>query len=427
MHRIITQWDAAGWRPSQGDIDRYGREIPDDLYQTPEFERIISLKARTEAVARHLTEFLRRTDPFAKTIVFCVDQEHAEEMRAALSRLRPDMMRAHPDYVCRVVSDEGSIGRGHLSRFQDVERATPVILTSSQMLTTGVDMPTCRNVVLLRLIGSMTEFKQIIGRGTRVRDDYGKLFFNILDYTGSATRLFADPEFDGEPEVEIEAGIDEEPAPPEAEPEPGEPEPPGPLPPDEPDGPPRKFCFDGGQVAIAAHLVYELDANGRQLRVVQYTDYTAEQVRTLYTSAADLRDAWADPEDRAAVIEALRDRGIDFDELAEAADQPDADPFDLLCHIAYNAPLRTRRERARRLRSERKDFWDQYSPEARAILDELLEKYAAHGAAQFVMPEVLEVPPINGRGNVMEIAEKFGGEGPLADAVQRLQTLLYSE
>ncbi len=194
VHRIITQWDAAGWRPSQGDIDRYGREIPDEVYETPDFERIISLKARTEAVAKHLTAFLKKTDRFAKTIVFCVDQEHADEMRRALNNLNADLVQQYPDYVCRVVSDEGSIGRGHLSRFQDVERATPVILTTSQMLTTGVDMPTCKNVVLLRIINAMTEFKQIIGRGTRVRDDYGKLFFNILDYTGSATRLFADPD-----------------------------------------------------------------------------------------------------------------------------------------------------------------------------------------------------------------------------------------
>ena len=198
------------------------------------------------------------------------------------------------------------------------------------------------------------------------------------------------------------------------------------MPPEPPDEPRRKFYFDGGQVSIAAHLVYELDANGRQLRVVQFTDYTAEQVRTLYTSAADLRDAWADPEDRAAVIEKLAERGIDFDELAESANQPDADPFDLLCHIAFNAPLRTRRERARRLQAERKDFWDQYSPEARAILDELLEKYAAHGTAQFVMPDVLEVPPISGHGNVMEIAEKFGGEEDLLTQFGNLQTLLYS-
>ena len=164
-------------------------------------------------------------------------------------------------------------------------------------------------------------------------------------------------------------------------------------------------------------MVYELDANGRQLRVVQFTDYTAEQVRTLYTVAADLRDAWADPEDRAAVIEKLAERGIDFDELAESANQPDADPFDLLCHIAFNAPLRTRRERARRLQAERKDFWKQYGPEARAILEELLEKYAAYGAAQFVMPDVLAVPPISAHGNVMEISGKFGGEDKLLRAV----------
>jgi type I restriction enzyme R subunit len=430
VHRIVTQWDAVGWRPSAGDIDRFGREIPDEVYETPDFERIIALKARTDAVAKHLTAFLQRTDRFAKTIVFCVDQEHADEMRRALGNLNADLMREHPDYVCRVVSDERRIGRGHLDRFQDVETLTPVILTTSQMLTTGVDVPTCKNIVLLRVINSMTEFKQIIGRGTRVRVEYGKLFFNILDYTGSATRLFADPEFDGEPDELEEVSIDapEPPEPPEGESPDDVPEPPGPLPPEPPeppDGPRRKFYFDGGAVSIAAHLVYELDANGRQLRVVQFTDYTAEQVRTLYTSAADLQEAWADPEDRAAVIENLAERGIDFDELAESANQPDADPFDLLCHIAFNAPLRTRRERARRLRSERKDFWDQYTREARAILEELLEKYAAHGTAQFVIPEVLEVPPISEHGNVMEIAEVFGGEEALAAAVGRLQTLLY--
>jgi type I restriction enzyme, R subunit len=167
------------------------------------------LKARTHAVARHLTEFLRKTDRFAKTIVFCVDQEHADEMRRVLSNLNADLVRQHPDYVCRVTSDEGDVGRGHLSRFQDLETWTPTILTTSQMLTTGVDAPTCKNVVLLRVINAVTEFKQIIGRGTRVRDDYGKLWFNILDYTGSATRLFADPEFDGDPSIETEQTIDE--------------------------------------------------------------------------------------------------------------------------------------------------------------------------------------------------------------------------
>ncbi|HZZ26984.1 MAG TPA: helicase-related protein [Pirellulales bacterium] len=168
------------------------------------------MKARTEAVSRHLTDYLKRTDRFAKTIVFCVDQEHADEMRRALNNLNADLVRDNPDYVCRVTSDEGDIGRGHLSNFQDLERRTPVILTTSQLLTTGVDAPTVQNIVLVRIINSMTEFKQIIGRGTRVRDDYGKLFFSILDYTGSATRLFADPDFDGDPSIETEVTIDEE-------------------------------------------------------------------------------------------------------------------------------------------------------------------------------------------------------------------------
>ena len=267
---------------------------------------MVALRARTEAIARHLTDFLKKTDRFAKTIVFCVDQEHASEMRTALNNLNSDLVAQYPDYVCRVTADEGDIGRGHLSRFQDVETKTPTILTTSQLLTTGVDAPTCKNVVLARVVGSMSEFKQIIGRGTRVRDDYGKLWFNIIDYTGSATRLFADPAFDGDParitEEEIDAdgevtSVTET----ETEPEPttpgdGEPEiiePPA----DER----RKFYFDGGQVEIVAHLVYELDPNGKQLRVVRYTDYAAEAVRTLCPTAPALREQWADPD------KALRD------------------------------------------------------------------------------------------------------------------------
>ena len=209
VHRIVTQWDAAGWRPSKDDLDRYGRQIPDDVYTTGDFERRVALRARTQAVARHLTDFLKKTDRFAKTIVFCVDQEHASEMRAALNNLNADFVQQYPDYVCRVTSDEGDIGRSHMQRFQDVETRTPAILTTSQLLTTGLDAPTCRNVVLVRLVNSMVEFKQIIGRGTRVRDDYAKLTFNILDYTGTATRNFADPAFDGDPAFATEEEIDE--------------------------------------------------------------------------------------------------------------------------------------------------------------------------------------------------------------------------
>jgi type I restriction enzyme R subunit len=197
VHRIVTDVDATGWRPSKEELDRYGRPIPDDEYQTPDFEKIVVLKARTQAIAKSLTDFLKKSDPYAKTIIFCVDQEHADEMRQALNNLSADLVKQHPDYVVRVVSDEGDIGRGYLSRFQELETLTPVLVTTSKLLTTGVDIQTCKNIAIVRVVNSMTEFKQIIGRGSRVRADYGKLWFSILDYTGSATRLFADPDFDG--------------------------------------------------------------------------------------------------------------------------------------------------------------------------------------------------------------------------------------
>ncbi len=211
VHRIITTYDALGWRPSQGELDRYGKEIPDEEYQTKDFERAVALLARTKAIAKSITDFLKKTNRFDKTIVFCVDQEHADELRRQLNNLNADLVRQNPNYVCRVTSDEGDVGLGHLSKFQDVETdaKSPVILTTSQLLTTGVDAPTCKNIILARVVNSMVEFKQIIGRGTRLRDDYGKYFFNILDFTQS-TRLFADPEFDGDPAVITEQAIDDE-------------------------------------------------------------------------------------------------------------------------------------------------------------------------------------------------------------------------
>ena len=436
VHRIMTTWDAVGWRPSQTDLDRYGREIPDEEYQTRDFERVIALRKRTEAIARHLTDFMKKTDRFAKTIVFCVDQEHADTMRHALNNLNSDLVQQYPDYVCRVTSEEGQIGRGHLGRFQDVETNSPVILTTSKLLTTGVDAPTCKNIVLARVVDSMTDFKQIIGRGTRVRDDYGKLYFNILDYTGSATRLFADPDFDGEPALITEEQVDEDgitiPTTYEiiedrsisAETE--ETYPVDQTIDDDTEGPPRKYYFDGGQVEIAAHLVYELDPDGKQLSVVKFTDYAADKVRTLYPSAANLKTQWANPEKRSEIIEKLAERGIDFDELAQVTQQLQADPFDLLCHVAFNAPLRTRRERADRLRKEKKDFFDQYSQEAQTILNELLEKYAEHGTAQFLIPDILKVPPLSKHGNVVEITNLFGGPDQLRAAVHQLQSLLYA-
>ena len=435
VHRIITTADAAGWRPSKGELDRFGREIPDAEYGTKDFERVVALRARTEAIARNLTEFLMKNDRFGKTIIFCVDMDHAEAMRYALNNLNADIIQQHPDYVVRVVSDEGKIGRGHLDRFMELETLVPTLVTTSQMLTTGVDVPTCKNIVLARVINSMTDFKQIIGRGTRVRDDYGKYFFSILDYTGSATRLFADPDFDGdpaliteeemndagepvgEPEVLSEEDVGAVPEPPEVPPE---------LSDETSETPPRKFYVDHGSVEIAAHLVYELDADGKQLRVVRFTDYTAEKVRSMCPSAAALRSKWSSAEERATILEALEERGISLEELMTAAKQPDADPFDLLCNVAFNAPLRTRRERAEALRREQKVFFDGYGAKAHQVLNDILEKYIDYGVAQFQIPAILKVPPISERGTVMEIAAMFGGAEKLRTAVNQLQALLYA-
>jgi type I restriction enzyme R subunit len=321
-----------------------------------------------------------------------------------------------------------------------------VILTTSRLLTTGVDVQTCKNVVLVRVIESMTEFKQIIGRGTRVRDDYGKLYFSILDYTGSATRMFADPEFDGEPVLETQVQVDDE-----GEDRPGteevvEPqqtegqagdteessdddganEGEGEGEPGGGDTGPMKYYVEGGAGGVATELEYELDPEGNNLGVVLIHQYAADKVRTLCGTLAEFRSRWADPQQRAEIVALFEDRGVSFDQLAAAANQPDADPFDLLCHLAFNAPLRTRRERAERLRKDRRDFFDRYGPEARAILEELLDKYADHGTGQFTLPDVLEVTPISEHGNVMEIASLFGGPERLVQAVHQLQTILYA-
>ncbi|MBN1220856.1 MAG: DEAD/DEAH box helicase family protein, partial [Anaerolineae bacterium] len=441
VHRIITDYDAFGWRPDPGQLDRYGRVIPDEEYQTGDFHRAVFLKAHTRAVAKHITEFLKKTDRMNKTIVFCVDQEHAAEMRRQLRQLNQDLVRQYPNYITRITSDEGKFGKTRLDEFTDVDRDVPTIVTTSKLLTTGVDVPTCKNIVIARVVNSMVEFKQIIGRGTRLRDDYGKLVFDILDYT-KASRLFEDPEFDGDParitEEQIDSegntlagtastlmdeafeetsdltgfqnlsGLEDEPQIREDRPYYS-----------------RKYYVDEGQVEIVAHLVYELDPQGNRLKMVKYTDYTAAQVRTLYPTAVILREQWSDPHHRQDLLKLLEDRGIDLDHLREVTSQPEADPFDLLCHLAFNAPLRTRRERAARVRQNKPDFFEQYGPLAQAVLNDLLDKYTDYGLAQFTIPDILKVPPISDRGSLKEIADSFSGPQQLRAAVNTLQQLIY--
>ena len=443
VHRVITTVDAAGWRPSKDELDRYGREVPDDEYQTKDFERVVALRSRTRAMARHLTDLLKGTDRFAKTLVFCVDQEHAAEMRQELLNLNSDLVKQYPDYVCRVTADEGAIGLTHLSHFQDVDKPTPVILTTSQLLTTGVDAEMVKNVVLARVVGSRSEFKQIVGRGTRLKVDYGKEYFNIIDFTGTATSHFADPDFDGDParieeviidEAGEQVGITEAKVEAPQEDVPVEYElPEEQIGPDsgiiitEPPVEPRKFYIDGGEVEVIGHLVYDLDTDGKKLQVVKYTDYSGRAVRTLYPTREALQSAWANPDTRSEVLRELTERGISFAELASSSEQPDADPFDLLCHLAWNAPLLTRRQRAEAAKRKTQDLFAQYGDTAREILTLLLDRYIERGILQFnALSELMKVQPFDRYGSPSEIATRhFGGVRGMKDAVSRLQTALY--
>jgi type I restriction enzyme R subunit len=429
VRRVVTDVDAVGWRPDPGLLDRFGREVPDGLYGTKEFERILSLLGRTEAIARHLSDYMRKTGRYAKTIVFCVDQEHALDMVKAIRSCNTDITRDRADYVVRIVSDEGQIGRRHLDRFQDPERDFPVIVTTSKLLSTGVDVPTCRNIVLFKPINSMVEFKQIIGRGTRLFVDQDKLWFTILDYVG-ATGLFADPDFDGIPELTAEETINEE-GEITSSTETGEAvdaaeEPEGPIVLIDEEEEPRKYYVDGVEVRVIHEVVQELDPSGKQLRVRRFDDYTRDQVRTLYGNAGAIRAAWRDPERRDIVIAELASRGISFEQLAESTGRTDADPFDLLIHVAFNAPLRSRRERAETVRREHKGFFETFGPQAREVLDYLLAKYADYGVAQLTDLHILELPDVPVQGTVIEIAGLFGGVDKLKEATRQLQDMIYA-
>ena len=428
--RVIPSVDATGWIPDKGQLDRFGREVPYGLYETKDFERIVSLFTRTKAVAKHFTDYLKRTDRFAKTMVFCVDQEHAQDMRRALHNANSDLTVKHPHYVARVVSDEGKIGRKFLDDFQDPEKKTPVILTTSQMLTTGVDAPTCRNIVLFKPINSMVQFKQIIGRGTRLFPDKDKLWFSIIDYAG-ATRLFTDPEFDGFPEFMSQEEIDElgnqvpdsytviegE----EVEEEEEE----GLQLGEEPEGEIRKYYVDNVEVRIVHEMAYELDPEGNKLRTWKFTDYTRDKVRKLFPSANELRSKWTQTEERQHIIDALEARGISLEHLAEVTGQPDADPFDLLMHVAFNAALRTRRERVDHVKKAKKDYFQEYGTEAREIIMMLLDKYTEFGVTQLTDPNILKIPPISQKGSPFEIAKIFGGIKKLRRVLNDLQKFLY--
>lgn len=437
VHRVVTETDATGFRPEEGQLDDNGELIPDGIYTTPDFENTLSYLPRTKAVVKHLYNFMVKYGRFDKTIVFCVNQEHADQFRREISNLNTDLVQQYPDYVVRIVSEEGDIGKGHLGRFMDIDEPIPVIVTTSKLLSTGVDVPTCKNIVIFRTINSMTEFKQIVGRGTRVREDKEKLFFTILDYTGSATRNFADPDFDGEPPLITEDEIDGDgniidgdewiPDPPTDEPDDWEDN-------DDTDEPPtggsggeprRKYYISEGTVSIVAESVQILDANGK-LRTVQFTQYAKEQITTMFPSMNDFRSKWNDLQERQHILDELENNGISIDQLMEITKQQDVDPFDLLCFVAFDLKPLTRKQRADLLKKNKPDFFAHYSERAKEVLNLILEKYVDYGLNQ-IRPDIISVEPIAQQGNPIEIVNEFGGIDEFKKAIEELQTLLYAE
>lgn len=433
VHRIVTETDATGFRPEDGQRDDNGELIPDGIYSTPDFENSLSYLPRTKAVVKHLYHFMLKNGRFDKTIVFCVNQEHADQFRREISNLNNDLVQKYPDYAVRIVSEEGDVGKGHLGKFMDIDEPLPVIVTTSKLLSTGVDVQTCKNIVLFKTVNSPTEFKQIIGRGTRVREDKEKLFFTILDYTGSATRNFADPDFDGEPPLITEAEINGE-----GEVIPGtetiitDTEPLFENDDDEFEGninddggqPRRKYYISEGEVTIAAETVQILDASGK-LRTVQFTQFAKEQITTMFPSINDFRSRWNDLKERKHIIEELENNGISIEQLMDITKQKETDPFDLLCFVAFDLKPLTRKQRADLLKKNKPDFFAHYSDRAKQVLNMILEKYVEFGLNQ-IRPDIISAEPIRREGNEIEIVNEFGGMDKYKQAIEQLQTLLYA-
>lgn len=426
--RIGLDKDLDGWRPEKGKLDKYGREIEDREYNERDFDRNLILEKRTAAVAAKITEFLKATDRFAKTIVFCENVDHAERMRQALVNANPDLAAANKRYVMRITGDNDE-GKAQLDNFIDPESTFPVIATTSQLMSTGVDAQTCHLIVLDKRINSMTEFKQIIGRGTRIHEDYNKFFFTIMDFK-RATALFADPAFDGDPVQIYEPGPDEPPVPPDepaAIDEEGEViyEPPGPF---EPPGigeplPPTKYYVDDVEVTVATERVQYLDEHGK-LVTESLTDYTRKTVRKAYTSLNAFLNAWNDAERKQAIIEELAGQGVFLDELAEQVGR-DYDAFDLVCHVAFDQPPLTRQERAEKVR--KRHVFAKHGDQTRAVLDALLEKYADGGIRSVESMDILKVDPLTAFGTPIEIVKLFGGKDKYLAAIHELETALYSK
>ncbi len=413
-----------GWRPQAGKLDAKGQLVEDRIYNQRDMNRTLVLTQRDEAVARRISEFLRGTDRMAKTIVFCEDIDHAARMRQALINANADLASRNPKYVMQITGDNLE-GKLELDNFIDPEKAYPVIATTSRLMTTGVDAKTCKLVVLDRSINSMTEFKQIIGRGTRIDEEYGKLWFSILDFK-RATELFADPAFDGEPVVIYNPGGDEPVVPPEAPPLPGQPAPDQTGEPPEPPttgGERIKYVVKDVPVYVVNERVQYYGPDGR-LITESLRDYTRIQIGKRFASLDDFLKTWNDADRKAAVIAELENQGILFEELAKETGKA-LDPFDLVCHIAFGRKPLTRRERADNVR--KRDYFTRYEGTARKVLELLLDKYADAGITEVESMEVLQLQPFDQLGSVSQIIKAFGGKPAYLGAIRELERGLYQQ
>ncbi|PKM37487.1 MAG: DEAD/DEAH box helicase [Gammaproteobacteria bacterium HGW-Gammaproteobacteria-10] len=432
--RIVSDKDAAGYTPEKGKVDKTGSEIPQREYNTKDFDRNMVLEKRTRFVARKVWEYLSQIDPYAKTIIFCEDQEHAERMRQELVKLIPEAA-SNRKYVMRITGDDTE-GKAQLSYFIDNDEKFPVIATTSKLLTTGVDAKTCKLIVLDQNIFSMTEFKQILGRGTRLREDYNKLYFTIMDFKG-ATRLFADPDFDGEPVVIYEPKEDDPIVPPEeletddtkdlGEPEPSPYDPEG-L--EEEDDEPRqkrsKYYVDDVEVNDGVVQTRYLDADGK-LITEDLRDYSRRKLKEEFGSLKDFLKRWNETDRKQKILQELEDQGIPIDLIKEAVPKSDDfDVFDLVAHIAFDQKPLTRQERADKVK--KRNYFGKYGDQARAVLESLLDKYADHGIADIEDPKILELPPFDQYGTKTQIRRGiFGGPDKFTQALSELEQALYQD
>jgi type I restriction enzyme R subunit len=435
--KVHIDVDVHGYRPERGDVDRDGNEIEDRIYNTKDFDRTLVIDDRTKLVAKKVSDFLKEShDRFQKTIVFCVDEEHAARMRQALINENKDLCNENHRYVMRITGSDAE-GQAQLGNFIDPEAKYPVLVTTSRLLSTGVDAQTCRLIVLDRAVGSMTEFKQIVGRGTRVHEDTKKFYFTLIDFRG-ATNHFADPDFDGEPVQIYEPGQDDPIVPPDdvtPVDENGQPIPPQPgddevivdQPPDininVDEEPARKIYVDGVGATIVAERVEYLDEQGR-LVTETLRDFTKKALKKRFASLDDFLKRWRSAERKQAIIEELENEGLSLDPLAEEVGK-DLDPFDLICHVAFDQPALTRRERAENVR--KRNVFTKYGPQARAVLEALLQKYQDQGVIDLGDPRILQIPPLDTMGTPIQLIKEFGTRADFMFAVQELQSALYQK